>query len=179
MDKEIITKLRKKLGYEDYHLVGPDRLREVYYGDYSKIIGVSSNKFCITNMEHPLVGTYGLGPCIAIAGLDKKTKTAFLSHNVAIKKLELLNDILFEMLRKKGIKEKDLEFYLVGGNEEYEEHAQKVEEYLKERIESPKIVYRDLIEKNDPRKMGKSLILDSRNGEIFCHNGISLFRENN
>jgi chemotaxis receptor (MCP) glutamine deamidase CheD len=175
MDKETIMRVREKLGYEDYHIVGPDKLREVYYGDYSNIIGIGINQCRITSSKQPLIGTYGLGPCIAIAGFDKKTKTAFLSHNVPIKKLEFLNDDLFDALTKMGTIEKDLEFYLVGGNEEYKEHAQKVEEYLKRRIKNPKIVYRDLIEKNDPRKMGKSIILDSINEKIYCHNGISIF----
>jgi chemotaxis receptor (MCP) glutamine deamidase CheD len=178
MDKETIIELRKHLGYEDYHPVGPDRLREVYYGDYSGIIGVSSNRLGITDIRYPLVGTYGLGPCITIAGFDKKTKTAFLSHNIPLKRLEFLNDTLFDILKRKGIEKEDLEFYLVGGDETYKDHAQKIEEYLSERIKNPKIVYRDLVERNDPKGRGKSIILDSRDGRIYCHDGINFFGKN-
>ena len=87
MKKEIINHVRNSIGLTDYHPIGPDKNREIFYGDISKTKGVSSNKAAITNDTHPIIGTYGLGPCIAIAGLDKKTKTAFLSHNVPIKKI--------------------------------------------------------------------------------------------
>ena len=175
MDKETIIELRKKLGYEDDHSEGPDKLRNICYEDYSKIIEVRIDRFGITTKKYPFVGTYGLGNCISIAGLDKKTKTAFMSHNVPIRKLELVNDPLFEELEKRKIKKEDLEFFLVGGNEEYKEHVQKIEEYLQSKIKNPKIVYRDLIEINDLKKLGKSLILDSRNGKIYCHNLINIF----
>ncbi len=175
MNKEIINKLRKNLGYEEIHLKGPDKLRNVCYEDYSEILEVRVDKFGITTKKYPLIGTYGLGPCIAIAGLDKKTKTAFMSHNVPIRRLELVNDPLFEELERRKIEKENLEFFLVGGNKGFEEHAQRIEEYLQSKIKNPKIVYRDLIEDNNLKIMDKSLILDSRNGKIYCHNRIELF----
>lgn len=175
MEKETINQVRNLIGLTNYQSIGPNKDREIFYGDLSKTKGVSLNNAAITNDTHPTIGTYGLGPCIAIAGLDKKTKTAFLSHNVPIKKLEDLNDHIFDKLEKKGIDLNNLEFYLIGGNPEYKQHAEEIKIYLNKKINNPKIIYTDLIETNDPKKLGKSFILDSRNGNFYCHDGISSF----
>jgi len=176
MEKELVDKFRKVTGLDKYHLVGPDRRREVYYGDYSKIKEVTSTSGGrITSENFPLIGTYGLGPCIAIIGRDPKSKTTFMTHNVPIKKLEKINDPMINQLRKEGIPPERLEFYLIGGNITYKDHANKIKRHLSSKIVNPKIVYEDLIEKNDPKGLGKSVVIDSNTGNIFCHDGISSF----
>ena len=176
MKKELVNKFRKVTGLEEYHLVGPDRKREVYYGDYSKIKGVTSTSGGrITSENFPLIGSYGLGACIAIIGRDPKSKTTFMTHNVPIKKLDEINDPMINQLKKEGISSERLEFYLIGGNTIYEDHVNKIKRYLSSKTANPKIVYEDLIEKNDPKGLGKSVIIDSNTGNIFCHDGISLF----
>lgn len=169
MEKEVITKVRAILGLDEYQKNGPDKLREVFYGDYNLISGAHTNQTVMTNANsnRPILGTYGLGPCIAIVGYDPINKEGYLSHNVPLKNLDDLNDYPLQKLNKNN-----LEFYLIGGTKEYEYHIKNIKDYLNQKIENPRIVYEDVIETNDPKKMGKSFALDTRNGEIYCLDGV-------
>ncbi|HKL23805.1 MAG TPA: hypothetical protein VJ912_00550 [Candidatus Nanoarchaeia archaeon] len=176
LNRQEIINAEKAIGLYDYNLNGPDRDRETYYGDYSLVGSVSTNEAGITNKnsEKPMISTRGLGPCIAIAGYIPKDKTAFLSHNVPLKKLDDLNDKIFDELEKRKIKRDNIEFYLIGGNKEYKSHLNQIKKYLNNRLNNPKIVYEDLIETDDPKGFGKSFIIDSRNGKFYSQNSINI-----
>jgi len=165
---------RKSIGLDLYHPIGPDRDREILYGSPELIKGIGTNQCAISDSAHPMVGTYGLGPCIAIAGLDKETNTAFLSHNIPVKNLDDLNGPIFDELEHRGIDKNNLDYYLIGGNERYSKHLDDIKNYLNTKVKNPKIVYEDTIEKNDPKAYGKSFILDSRDGKFYAHNGLEV-----
>lgn len=174
MEKEIIYKAREILGLNEYQKIGPDKMREVFYGDMNLIGSVSMDEGTISsaNSNKPIIATFGLGPCIALVGYEKKSKIGFISHNIPIKKLENLNGPIFETLDELKVKKENLEFYLVGGNEKNKEHLDKIKKYLESKIKYPNIIYEDVIESYDPKNMGKSFVLDTRNQKIYCLNGI-------
>lgn len=180
MKKEHITKAEEAIGLKGYYLVGPDKNREIFYGDYSLVGSVLSNEAGITdaNSKKPMISTFGLGPCVALGGYDRKTKMAFLSHNIPLKKLEELNDPVFEYLRKRKVIFNEMDFYLVGGDEEYKSHPEEVKKYLHDKVGSQlKIVHEDVIESYDPKRIGKSFILDSREGRFYSKNLIQIPEE--
>ncbi len=167
-NKVIIDKIRDNLGLTKYHKIGPNQKREVYYGESDLVKMVQSNKGSHTdaNSQKPLIGTYGLGPCIAIIGHNPKTKTAFISHNVEHVFPEKINNSLIENVGKNN-----LEIYLVGNNLR-KNHEEKLIKYLKSELINPEIVYKDTKTIPDPKGLGKSIIIDTRDGKIYSHNGI-------
>ncbi len=168
VNKKTIKKIRDNLGLTEYHKIGPDQKREVYYGKSNLIKMVRTNGINHTNSnsQTPLLGTTSLGPCIAIIGYNPKTKTAFISHNVEHNPPEKINNPLIEKIGKNN-----LEIYLVGNNIR-KNHEEKLIEYLKSELTNSKIVYKDTERIPDPKGLGKSVILDTRNGKIYSHSGI-------
>ena len=60
-----------------------------------------------------------------------------------------------------------MEFYIIGGNKQYKNHVDKVKNYLNQKVENPNIVYEDIIETIDPKNLGKSFALDTRDQKIY------------
>ena len=166
--KVTINKIRDKLGLTEYHKIGPDQKREVYYGKSDLVKMVQSNEggYTDASSQKPLIGTYGLGPRIAIIGYNSKTKTAFISHNVEHASPEKINNSLI-----KNVGKNNLEIYLVGNNLR-ENHEEKLIRYLESELTNPEIVYKDTKRISDPKGLGKSIIMDTRDGKIYSHNGI-------
>ena len=143
--------------------------REIYSRNTKLIGSVSIDEGTISSADSnkPIIATFGLGPCIALAGYDRKSKIGFISHNVPVKKLDNLNDPIFEVIDTLGIKKSNMEFYIIGGNKQYKNHVDKVKNYLNQKVENPNIVYEDIIETIDPKNLGKSFALDTRDQKIY------------
>lgn len=167
-----IKKIRIMLGIEENQGIGPDKRREVFYGDNNLVKLIGTGKATITNAEadKPIIGTYGLANCIAILGYNPKTKKAFLSHNIDKSKLEELNNPLI-----KEIGNNNLEIYLIGGNGTYKENLTAIYDYLNLKLKEYKLKEEDVLKPNDPKKMGKSIIFDTRDGKVYCHHGVGNF----
>ena len=58
--------------------------REIYSRNTKLIGSVSIDEGTISSADSnkPIIATFGLGPCIALAGYDRKSKIGFISHNV-------------------------------------------------------------------------------------------------
>jgi chemotaxis receptor (MCP) glutamine deamidase CheD len=169
MHKEMIKKFRKETGLDEYHLIGPDKERKIYLED-RKILWASMGRYTISTEEFPLVGTYGLGPCVAIAGRDSLNKISFISHNLPLKNLEKTNKLMFNELFKKGIEKENLEFYLIS-NDEKGISGKYAKEYLNLFTKKIQIIYEDLKYIKDPLRIGKSFILDSINSNFYAFPG--------
>lgn len=165
MEKETIVKLRNSLGLSEAHAIGPDQKREVFFGDSKLVKMIGSNESTFSNSNQPILGTYGIANCVAMIGYNPKTKKAFISHNVEHMPPENINELPLKIMGKE-----DLEIYLVG-NGVKENNGDSLIHYLKSRLKNPNIVYRDTEHLPDPKRMGKSVIFDTRDGKFYAANG--------
>lgn len=46
--------------------------------------------------------------------------------------------------------------------------------YLENKVRNPNIVYQDVNESYDPKRLGKSFILDSRDGKFYSQNAVEI-----
>ena len=114
----LVGKMRKFLGFprQDPNEIA-DRLRPEYQGDYSllNLVGMGEATVSTSESQRPVIGSVGMGPCVAMAGYDPNQKIGFVSHNGAegnVGKvyhghIGVLHDLVLEELRRKS--ETDLE----------------------------------------------------------------------
>ena len=165
----------------------PDQLRPIYEGDNKlvKFIPMHSGSFVLSNNEYPIVGTGGLGPCIAFCGYDPEKKMAFMAHIAPSDDYKsLINKLQIDMRENCGPL-KNIEAYLVGGNfwtsnklSEIKKFALKnfkMKSLLEDtswviglpRVEEMKTIPANIEEEN---YRGKSILIDSRDGKVTSIN---------
>ena len=73
-----------------------DSLRLEYSGDYSLLNLVHTHEATVASSEslRPVIGTVGLGFCVAMAGYDSSQKVGFLSHNCPGDYVEVFHDLI-------------------------------------------------------------------------------------
>lgn len=124
--------------------------------------GVIQKEYAITSAksEIPIIGTFGLGPCIAVVAYDLKTATAALAHVDGTTNVESLEMMFTDM----GIEQSDLKRLrvgLIGGDRSSRKKAIEIIRYLQDR--GFDIAYADILDKPHP----SGFVIDSRNGKII------------
>lgn len=79
--------------------------------------GIIQKEYTITNSksDKPIIGTFGLGPCIALTGYDPETSTAVIAHIDATTDIQSLAEIFTDIgIDSKGYNR--LRIGLIGGN---------------------------------------------------------------
>ncbi len=90
-------------------------------------------------------------------------------ENFKLKRIKKLD--LVEKLREQTPEYLEFQFYIVGGIQCWSNDIlREVEGYLTQRFPPGKVVYRDVLDKWSLYHLGKSFVLDTRNGNIFCLN---------
>src|SRR3989344_4441694 len=163
-DVSLTDRIKGFFGFNRSKYPNPDKLREVYTGDYSLVKGTGNKRGIETSSQsdRPVMATWGVGPCITLCGYDPKYKTGFLVHDSEDRKICHTTDDLVEKLQEQ-MKGLDFQFYLVGGFQGWSNDVlRKVERYLTQRFPDGKVVYKDVLDKGDIFHPGKSFVLDTR-----------------
>ena len=170
----LVGKVRKFIGFprQDPNEVA-DRLRPVYCGDYSLLNLVHGGEATISTSEseRPIIGSFGMGPCIAMTGYDPKQKIGFISHNGIGDYVETLHTLVLEELRKKSKSELKMDIHIVGGMIGSGELASRLTGVARDNF-NPRRISCDLaLDTSDWTYLGKSFLLDVRNGNIYSVDG--------
>lgn len=151
-----------------------DKLRpEVFNGNYSLVNQVGVDRASISTPDRPILLTYALGPCVALAGYDSKQKIGFLSHN-CVGNVEQLHDLVLNEITKFTKEELHMQIYIVGGMGGSYEIVAKLRNYAKQKL-NPTSINEDLaLRVWDWTYLGKSFVLDTRNGNLYHVGGEKL-----
>lgn len=124
--------------------------------------GVAQNELVIANADSqkPILGTFGAGPCVAIAVYNPTTHSAMLAHIDGLTNISSLNKYL-EIIAKDS--SQPLQVHLAGGTEESKKMCVEIINMLNKRgdnvIKSSKLI--------PLGGSGESLAIDARTGDIF------------
>jgi Protein N-terminal asparagine amidohydrolase len=124
--------------------------------------GVAQNELVIANADSqkPILGTFGAGPCVAIAVYNPTTHSAMLAHIDGLTEISSLKKHL-DIIAKNS--SEPLQVHLAGGQEESKKMCAEIIEMLNKRgdntIKSSKLI--------PFGGSGESLAIDARTGEIF------------
>ncbi len=173
-EDKLVGKLRKFLSFPRHDPnETADSLRPEYQGDYSLLNLVHGGEATISSAEsqRPVIGSFGMGPCVAMAGYDPAQKVGFISHNGTGDYLEVLHDLVLEELRKKSKSELEMDVYIIGGMVGSDELASKLRNFAKRKF-NPRIINEDLaLDVSDWTYLGKSFLLDVRDGRVYSIDG--------
>lgn len=169
-DISLTERIKGFFGFNRNKYPNPDKLREVYSGDYSLVKGTGNKRGIETSSQsdRPIMATWGVGPCLTLGGYDSKQKVGFLVHDFDGRRICHTADDLVEKLQiqREGL---DFQFYLVGGVQGWSNDVlREVEKYLTQRFPTGKVFYRDVLDKWDLYNLGKSFVLDTRDGKVNC-----------
>jgi len=124
--------------------------------------GVSQRELVIANADSqkPILGTFGAGPCVAIAVYNPTTHSAMLTHIDQLTEISSLKKHL-DIIAKNS--SEPLQVHLAGGQEGSKKMCAEIIEMLNKRgdntIKSSKLI--------PLGGSGESLAIDARTGEIF------------
>ena len=124
--------------------------------------GVAQNELVMANLDSqkPILGTFGAGPCVAIAVYNPTTHKAMLTHVDGLTNINSLKKYL-DIIAKDS--SEPLQVHLAGGDESSKKMCANIIKMLKDRgdntIKSSKLI--------PLGRSGESLAIDARTGEIF------------
>lgn len=170
----LVGKARKLLGFprQNPNEIA-DKLRPEYQGDYSLLSLVHGGEATISTSEsqRPVIGSAGMGPCIAMAGYDSKQRIGFVSHNGVGDYVGALHDLVLKELREKSKPDLEMDIYIIGGMIGSGELASKLRNIARENF-NPRTINEDLtLNVSDWTYLGKSLLLDVRDGKVYSIDG--------
>ncbi len=150
-----------------------DSLRPEYQGDYSllNLVGMGEATISTAQSQRPVIGSVGMGPCVAMAGYDHNQKIGFVSHNGVGDYVGVLHALILKELRKKLKSELGMDIYIVGGMIGSGELASRLRNIARENF-NPRIINEDLaLNVSDWTYLGKYFLLDVRDGAIYSIDG--------
>ncbi len=125
--------------------------------------------FTIATDKKPIVATYGAGPCVALGGYDATNKIAFVVHFSNAGEVRKSGGLIFYNIAKlaKEKIEKPIQLHLRGGIEgQSEATVEAIKLWMKQRDDLPMEIASEDILDSGMSFGGKSLSIDSRNGEV-------------
>lgn len=130
--------------------------------DQRLVKGIIQKEYAITNADSdvPIIGTFGLGPCIALVVYDPITNTAALAHVDSMTNIDSLGTIFDDM----EVTDKQLarlRVGLIGGDSSSRGLVIAMVRYLQSK--GVQLSYANILEKFHP----STFVIDSRNGEII------------
>ncbi len=170
----LVGRIRRLVGFprQDPNEIA-DMLRPEYQGDYSLLNLVHGSEATISTSEsqRPVIGSVGMGPCVAMAGYDSNQKVGFVSHNGVGDYVGALHELVLEELKKKSKSELEMDIYIVGGMIGSGELALRLRNIARENF-NPRTINDDLaLNVSEWTYLGKSFLLDVRDGKVYSING--------
>lgn len=135
-----------------------------YSGDFSlvKLVHTDETAVSQSNAEFPIIGTFGIGPCVALATYHKGDKVGSISHfSVGVGVPESIRKVNTSM----GNRLSDSEIYLVG---DYSLQSEDLVDEIKATLGSVNIVEEDIL--CPEQSNGRSFLIDTRNGATYVFN---------
>ncbi len=173
-EKTLVGKVRKFMGFP---IQNPneiaDSLRPEYQGDYSllNLVGMDEATISTAESQRPVIGSVGMGPCIAMVGYDPNQKIGFVSHNGAGNYTGVLHDSVLGELKKKAKSDLEMDIYIVGGMIGSGKLASRLRNIARENF-NPRTINEDLaLNVSDWTYLGKSFLLDVRDGKVYSIDG--------
>jgi len=146
------------------HIAPPAKL------DGEKIAEALQSELAVTQADdaRPIVATYGCGSCVAVGGYDSTNKIAFVVHFANAVEVRKSGGLIFYNISKlvKDPISTPIQLHLRGGHEgQSEATIEAIKIWMRQREDLPmKIASEDIL--TSGMKMGKSLSIDSRTGEV-------------
>ena len=170
----LVGKVRKLIGFPKQNPNEiADSLRPEFQGDYSLLNLVHGGEATVSTSQsqRPVIGSVGMGPCVAMAGYDPNRKIGFVSHNDVGDYVGVLHDLVLKELREKTKSNLEIDIYIVGGMTGSGELASRLRDIARENF-NPKTINEDLaLNVSDWTYLGKSFLLDVRDGRIYSIDG--------
>ncbi|MDD4353392.1 MAG: hypothetical protein PHN56_02950 [Candidatus Nanoarchaeia archaeon] len=140
-----------------------DGCMPIYQGSNNLVKLIYQREQGITyfNDNKPVLATFGLGPCLAIAGYDSRLKIGFLAHyDFLTNEKESIEQLIF-LIPKNSF----FDVSLIGGNDS------SIEQYgvIKELLKNNEVLF-NIIEEDVFGNISRSIVLDTRTGEKFAYN---------
>lgn len=135
-----------------------------YSDDFSLVKLVHTDKAAISQSraQYPIIGTFGIGPCVALATYHKGDKVGSISHfSVGVGVPESIRKVNTSI----GNRLSDSEIYLVGG---YTLQSEDLVNEIKTALGSVNIVEEDVL--CQEQSNGRSFLIDTRNGNTYVFN---------
>lgn len=131
--------------------------------DQRLVRGIVQKEYAITDAESdkPIVGTFGLGPCIALTIYNRATRVAGIVHIDGTTNVDSLDRMFSEFQQDENSSGNPLELRLIGGDSSSRKLAIKILKYLKSR--GREVTSTDILEKKHP----SAFVMDSRDGRII------------
>ena len=172
MISEDLQKLMDSLEFDS--LRAPSRMSRIssskkLNGDEIAETLQSEASFTIATDKKPVVATYGCGPCVALGGYDATNKIAFIVHFSNAGEVRKSGGLIFYNISKLAkIKiESPIQLHLRGGIEgQSEATIEAIKMWMKQREDLPMEIASEDILDSGMCFGGKSLSVDSRNGEV-------------
>ena len=170
----LVGKVRKLIGFPKQNPNEiADSLRPEFQGDYSLLNLVHGGEATVSTSQsqRPVIGSVGMGPCVAMAGYDPNRKIGFVSHNDVGDYVGVLHDLVLKELREKTKSNLEMDIYIVGGMTGSGELASRLRDIARENF-NPRTINADLaLNVSDWTYLGKSFLLDVRDGRIYSIDG--------
>jgi len=129
--------------------------------DQEQIRGILQKEYGITSSVSnvPMLGTFGLGPCIALTVYDPEAQMVALGHVDATTDVNSLDRIIGEF----GLSKQDLhrlQIGLIGGDDSSRKQAIQLIRFLKDR--GLDLSFAEILDKSHP----SAFVIDARDGQI-------------
>ncbi len=137
---------------------------DVWEGNLDEVVFVSQKQYAITKSvdQYPVLATFGLGPCVALVGYDQESQVGFMTHYSVVQETKSFSELLL-LLEVLGSKTEDYRVALVGGTTKASEALigglRQITSLFDMGVVHEEILGVDL--------SGRSVVLDTRTGEIF------------
>ncbi|MFH1590768.1 MAG: hypothetical protein ABIC95_02470 [archaeon] len=167
---DLILLLRKNAQYN--RETSLDKDREIYLGPRNEVNMALMGTGVISRWDdkRPILGAYGLGPCTTLCAYDPEQRLGFTMSVPTFGPAESLLDLLVEETVKRSEKGFNPEFHLVGGYDKSSQPMQKrITDYLDYQYKGKNdLKTDDTLGLIDPTGLGRSFLLDTRDGKIYA-----------
>lgn len=130
--------------------------------DQELVRGILQKEYAITDAtsEKPIIGTFGLGTCIALTVYDSKRRVGAIAHIDATTAIDSLDRIFYD-LQESGVQiNQQLIVGLIGGDSSSRQLVVSLLDFL--RNKSMSLSFADILDKPHP----STFVMDTKTGEI-------------
>lgn len=175
LKESLWQRLLGSLGFDVHGNKNADIKRQNYSGDLNLLNNVSTDSASISdiNSSKPILATGGIGPCVSLCGYDPRLKIGFLLHVSSSSNFDRIISRINEYLKERYVETTfNFQFYLIGGIKSWtEQNVNYIKNYVHYHYPNSAIVHEDVLGSSSRFYLGKSFLLDIRNGNVYSYSG--------